>query len=161
MPKARNYMRAVEDPGQPHRHHVASKTWTADELAILAANPGMTTKALASMLPERSVQAIGNKRKWYSDDPQKCDDDVHAQKPPVKPPGEYEEVLGVPLVEDFECMEIWMKWNGYASYREIGRDMEGVFGQVFLVCEAKLCSCSILYWAASLSQRREFTARFS
>lgn len=55
-------------------------------------------------------------------------------EPAVKPPGDYAEVLSDYLVDEFECMAIWLRWNGYASYKEVSRDTRG---WVTVTCTAK------------------------
>lgn len=57
-----------------------------------------------------------------------------AEIPPVRPPGSSEECLDCWLVDDWECMAIWLKWNGYDSYYEVSRDK---FGYVTLICTTK------------------------
>lgn len=113
--------------------------WSDAELAILRDNPHLPTSVLKARLPNRSSMAIGNKRKWFSDNPVKCEGTPeNPEVPPTKDPGDYIETLSSLLVEDFECMEIWCKWNGYASWRELGRDMGvGAFGVVSVLCTAK------------------------
>jgi hypothetical protein len=105
--------------------------WTAAELAVVAAHPGMTSGELAALLPGRSSQAVGNLRARHFG---RHGNVVPRDEPQVKEPGEYTEHLSAYLVDEFECMEIWLKWNGYASYREAGRDK---YGWVTLVCTAK------------------------
>lgn len=106
--------------------------WSDEELAIVAANPARTAVSLMPELPGRSAQAIGNMRRSLG-----VRSAPIAVEPPVKPAGDYVETLSAYLVEDFECMQIWLKWNGYASYRELNRDMKGVFGYVTVLCTAK------------------------
>ncbi len=125
------YTRDVHDTAGRRGH------WTEAELAILEANPHLTTRDLAARLPGRSPQAIGNKRKWFSDDPVKCQEPVD-EKPAVKEPGEYLETLNAYFMKHPECVAIWMKWNGYITYRELCRDMKASpLGVVTLLCQAK------------------------
>jgi hypothetical protein len=42
--------------------------------------------------------------------------------PAVKEPGDYTEVLHDWLVDEFDAMETWLRWNGYASYEVLKRD---------------------------------------
>lgn len=89
----------------------------------------MTAKQLTELLPGRTAQAIGNVRARQS----------HYQDSglpdfPVKDPGDYVETLSSYLVDEFECLEIWLKWNGYATCRELTRDERG---WVTLLCTAK------------------------
>lgn len=114
-----------------------ANAWTDKELAILAAHPELSTRDLAARLPGRSPQAIGNKRKWHSEDPVKTYV-TPPEVPPVKPPGEYLETLNAYFTDHAECLEIWLRWNGYITCRELCRDMRGSpLGVVTLLCEAK------------------------
>ena len=113
--------------------------WSEAELAILEANPHLTTQALMTMLPGRTATAVGNKRKWFSVAPVKCDGTpVNAEPPPLKAEGEYVETLSAYFVDYEDCLDIWLKWNGYITCRELCRDMKvGAFGIVTLLCQAK------------------------
>jgi|SRR5580693_2073341 hypothetical protein len=106
--------------------------WSEEELEIVASNPAMTAVALMPQLPGRSAQAIGNMRRSLG---------VRAAPPAVEPPvkaaGDYLETVSAYLADDFECMQIWLKWNGYASYRELNRDLKGMFGHVTILATAK------------------------
>lgn len=104
-------------------------TWSEAELAVLKANPDLTSRELTKLLPGRTGQAIGNMRLRHCPNPK-----TDLDQPVIKPPGDYLELLAAYLVDDFECLEIWARWNGYASYREISRDE---LGWVTLVCQAK------------------------
>jgi hypothetical protein len=58
--------------------------------------------------------------------------------PAVKEPGEYLETLSAYFMAYPECVEIWLRWNGYVTYRELCRDMKtSPLGVVTLLCEAK------------------------
>jgi len=113
--------------------------WSEAELAILAAHPDLSTKDLAARLPGRTPQSIGNKRKWFSEDPTKCEGTPTIPDVPAsKEPGDYLETLSPLLVDDFDCLDIWLRWNGYATCRELCRDLKvGAFGLVTLLCTAK------------------------
>lgn len=113
--------------------------WSDAELAVLRDNPHLSTSALKARLPNRSAMAIGNKRKWFSDNPVKCEGTpVNPEEPVNKEPGEYIETVSALIADDFELMEIWTRWNGYASWRELSRDMRAqAFGIVTILCTAK------------------------
>ena len=93
----------------------------------------MSSRQLTALLPGRSSQAIGNVRARH------CGNRGEActATPPVKASGEYIETLSAYLVDDWEVLAIWLKWNGYHAYRELSRDMKGVFGYVTVLCTAK------------------------
>lgn len=65
---------------------------------------------------------------------------LDGRKPPkpveyaVHEPGDHVEHLADLLVDDWECLAIWLKWNGYASSREASRSLNG---WVTLICTAK------------------------
>lgn len=99
--------------------------WTPEEMEVLRANPHLTAKQLAELLPGRNAASVGNKR-WQQKEAR--------EKPPVKNPGDYIETLSSYLVDEFDCMEVWAKWHGYAAWRELSRDS---FGWVTLCCTAK------------------------
>ena len=114
-----------------------ANAWEDAELAILHAHPEMSTRELTAWLPGRTARAIGNKRKWCSEDPVKPEV-TPLEVPPVKPPGEYVETLSAYFAQDCECLDIWLKWNGYVTCRELCRDMRGApLGIVTLLCTAK------------------------
>lgn len=103
--------------------------WTDDELTILREHPELSASEMTKLLPRRSVPAIGNMRMRRCPQPKAR----AGAQPLVREPGDYVEVLAHHLTDDFECMEIWLRWNGYTSYRELGRHM----GWVTLLCVAK------------------------
>lgn len=103
-------------------------TWSDAELQVIRDNPDMTAEELTALLPGRTLQSIGNKR-WTN---------RNIEVPPVKEPGNYIESVSALIADDFELMGIWCKWNGYAAWRELSRDMTvGAFGIVTAVCAAK------------------------
>lgn len=104
--------------------------WTPAEVEVLASYPAMTARDLAALLPGRTPQAVGNMRARHLG----RKGEAIVVEPPVKPPGEYAETLSHYVVDDFECMPIWLKWNGYAAYRELDRDERG---WVSILCTAK------------------------
>ena len=107
-----------------------ASVWTDEELAILDANPELSAAQVAKLLPGRSGQAVGNKRA----NRHRGGFAYQREQPPVIEPGEYIETLWALLVDDFEIMGVWLKWHGYASYRELGRDR---FDWVTVLCTAK------------------------
>ena len=106
--------------------------WTEAELDTVASHPELTGYALAALLPGRSPYSVGNirKRSRYPDAPH----GTPVPEPAVKAPGDYLETLADLLADDFELLGIWVKWNGYASVRELSRD---ALGWVTLICTAK------------------------
>lgn len=113
--------------------------WSDAELAILRDNPHVPTSSLKALLPNRSSTAIGNKRKWFSDNPVKCEGTpVNPEEPVRRDAGEYIETLSAYFVDHGECLEIWLRWNGYFTCREICRDYKASpLGIVTLLCQAK------------------------
>lgn len=103
--------------------------WYGWEIDIVRDHPELMPRELAELLPGRTVDACAQARFR-----------LDGRKPPkvgeflVKDPGEYIELLSSFLVEDFECMGIWMKWNGYASFRVLEMDTRGF---VHCLCTAK------------------------
>lgn len=81
---------------------------------------------LYTLFPLRSKAAVRNKRDYYRV--------ARELQPAVKAPGDYVEHLSVYLVDDWECLVIWLKWNGYTHHRELSRDR---IGWVTLLCTAK------------------------
>jgi hypothetical protein len=100
-------------------------TWSDEDMALVQEHYG-DLAAMRRLFPGRTLSAIRNAqaRARYQD----------REKPPVKPPGTYIHVLAGLLVDEFECMEIWCKWNGYASYKVLGRDR---LDYVTVACQAK------------------------
>lgn len=103
--------------------------WSLDETEFVLAHPELSDKELSALMRGRSWQAIHNLRcrqaKSYGPE---------SEQPAVKAPGDYVEHLASYLVDDFECMEIWTRWNGYSSFRELSRDDRG---WVTVLCQAK------------------------
>jgi hypothetical protein len=103
--------------------------WTEAEMSFIREHPELTPKELSEHLTNRTLNACAQAR--YR---------LDGRKPDVKPeyavhePGEYTEHLADLLVDEFDCLEIWMKWNGYAAWREVSRDR---CGWVTLSCTAK------------------------
>lgn len=105
-------------------------TWSEEELATLREHPELSASKMSALLPGRTSQAIGNMRmRRFPTDLVR----EHAQ-PPVKAPGDYVETLSAYLTDEFECLHIWLKWNGYATCRELQRTR---LGWVTLLCTAK------------------------
>jgi hypothetical protein len=103
--------------------------WTEDELSFIRSNPQMTPRELSEVLTNRTLNACAQARfRLDGRKPAKPDEYL------VKEPGEYAEHLADLLVDDFECLEIWLKWNGYVSGREVSRSLNG---WVTLICTAK------------------------
>ena len=114
-------------PGKWSHHR--GPEWTAQELAVVADNPRLPTSQLVPLLPGRSPQAIGLIRRRSG-----RTGGVPDEHPPVKDPGDYLEVLSYYITDDVELMQIWLYWNGYASWRELSRDRRG---WVTMTCTAK------------------------
>lgn len=89
----------------------------------------MSSTNLAALLPGRSGRGVGNIRRTLGQHAVK-----QVDEPAVKEPGDYVETLACYLVDEFDCLEIWMRWNGYSSYRELSRTHAG---WVTLLCTAK------------------------
>lgn len=89
----------------------------------------MSASNLAQLLPARTGQAVGQMRRYLGQTAVS-----QAEMPPLKKPGDYVEILADYLVDEFDCMEIWLRWNGYSSYRELHRTRAG---WVTLLCTAK------------------------
>lgn len=108
--------------------------WTEEELAVIDAHPELTSPELQSLLPNRTAQAIGNVRARRSP----CTKAGSPEElPPVKEPGEYVETLSSYFVAQFDLMEIWLKWNGYSSYRVLCEIRDKAFGHTTILCTAK------------------------
>jgi hypothetical protein len=91
--------------------------WTDEEIDILRGHPDITAQAMHSAyLPNRTPAAIGVMRDRLRE---------REVRPVVRSPGVYPEVLAGLLVDDDECMKIWAKWNGYASWDVVSRDSLG------------------------------------
>lgn len=102
------------------------KSWTQDELAIVSAHlDEMPGDIQEKYLPGRPASAIRNK--WYELKRAEV-------RPAVKAPGDYLEVLAAFFTDEFDCMEIWLRWNGYASCRVLSTD---ALGWSTLLCTAK------------------------
>ena len=105
--------------------------WMDAEIEILRAHSDLSSADLVAYLPQRTAQAIGNLRTRRFGSPLHEED---KPTPAVKAPGEYAEHLADLLVDNWECLEIWLRWNGYASGREVSRSLNG---WVTLICTAK------------------------
>jgi hypothetical protein len=118
--------------GKPRGPYVP---WLPEDLALArkAMGEGYGPAALQELFPGRSPQALRNvyqriNRELYGRTGQK-----EAERA-VKAPGDYVETLACYLVEDEECMRIWLDWNGYSKCRKLSRDRRG---WVTLLCTAK------------------------
>lgn len=111
--------------------HQRGAPWSEEELVILASHPELSAADMVNYLPHRTPQAIGNMRGRHCP-PDK--DTVERPQYAAKPTGHYPEMLADLLVDDFECFEIWLRWNGYTSAREVSRNLHG---WVTLICEVK------------------------
>lgn len=107
--------------------------WEPWELELLRASRYARTRDLMERLPGRTMPAIREARRriW------EVAGEHRGDEPLVRAPGDYLETLSAYLLDDWECTRIWMKWNGYAGYRELTRDMSSVFGWVTVLCTAK------------------------
>jgi hypothetical protein len=111
--------------GNPRR-----PAWTGEELDFLRETMDMPRLEVGEALG-RSAEAVAQARsRMRLGRRENKPVDSYA----VKAPGEYIELLSAYLAEDLGCMEIWCRWNGYATYRVTGRD---VMGFVVLLCTAK------------------------
>jgi hypothetical protein len=99
--------------------------WAQDELDIFHAHPDFTPRELHELLPHRSISAIAQLRQRGQ---------FKKASPAVKATGEYVETVAGYLVDESACMGIWLRWNGYTSYRELIRDSRG---WVTVLCTAK------------------------
>jgi hypothetical protein len=103
--------------------------WSEAELDLIRANLSLSPIELAKLFPNRTLAACSQARFR-----------LDGRKPPkpveyaVHEPGDHVEHLADLLVDDWECLAIWLKWNGYASSREASRSLNG---WVTLICTAK------------------------
>ena len=105
--------------------------WSQAEQEIIEAHKGEPLEDLMRMLPGRSESAVRNAQ--YRRPGVK-----RTEKYEVKAPGEYLETLSAYFVDEPGCLEIWLRWNGYITGRELNRDMKvSALGIVTLLCEAK------------------------
>jgi hypothetical protein len=108
--------------------------WTDEEIALVRQHRDEPVAIIAALLPHRSVSAIKNVKYRVLD----ILDHGKTEQPPVKAAGDYIETLSAYFVDDWECLSIWLKWNGYHAYRELSRDMGvGALGIATLLCTAK------------------------
>jgi len=106
--------------------------WTDAELEIVRVHHRLPFPELHAMLPGRSDKAV------YQARVRAREEETGKEKPPVKEPGEYLETLNAYFVQHGECLEIWLRWNGYVTCRELCRDMTASpLGTVTLLCLAK------------------------
>jgi hypothetical protein len=103
--------------------------WTEEELSFIRDHPTMPPIELAKWLPGRTLNACAQAR--FRLDGRKPPKPTEYDK---KLPGDYIEQLSLFLVEDFECMEIWARWHGYATWETLGIDERGF---VHVRCTAK------------------------
>jgi hypothetical protein len=100
--------------------------WTAEEFRIVRENAGLSAREVATLLPGRTTAAVAQVRARMR---------ARDELPAVKPPGDYIEMLSEYFAGHFEEMAIWLKWNGYASYKVLSRDR---MGYLTLLCVSKL-----------------------
>lgn len=106
--------------------------WTEAEDEILKANLETPLSRLAPLIPGRTPNAIQQRQHRFRHA------DAREEKPPVKEAGEYIETLSAYFIDQPGCLDIWLKWNGYFTCRELCRDMKATpLGIVTLLCEAK------------------------
>lgn len=103
--------------------------WSEAELDFIRSHPEMPPKVLAEHMADRTLAACAQAR-FRLDGRKPARRDAYA----VKVPGDYIEFLSPYLVEDFDCMEIWARWNGYATWDVLGQDDRG---WIHLRCTAK------------------------
>jgi hypothetical protein len=109
--------------------------WTDAELEIVRLHQHLPFAELHAMLPGRSDKSVYQARVRARQDAGELE---RAEQPEVKEPGEYLETLNAYFAGHAECLEIWMRWNGYITYRELCRDMAASpLGTVTFLCEAK------------------------
>lgn len=100
---------------------MAYDRWSAAELEVIGAHPDLTSLALAGLLPGRTPQAVGNIRSRHFGHR----GNARCAVPPARAPGDYVETVAGYLADDWECLAIWCKWNGYDGCRELSRDERG------------------------------------
>jgi hypothetical protein len=111
-------------------HKYRNAAWTEAELDLIRNNLHLSPIELAKLFEgNRTLAACSQAR--FRLDGRKAAKLVEYAK---KPPGEYIEHLSLFLVEDYECMEIWTRWNGYATWETLGIDERGY---VHVRCTAK------------------------
>ena len=133
-------------------HKYRNAGWTQEEMDLILDNLNLSPIELAKVFEDRRTAA---ERAYPELTPAELDKvcpgrtlaavsqakfRLVGRKPPkrvaydVKDPGEYIEHLSRYLVEDFECMEIWARWHGYATWVTLGIDERGF---VHVRCTAK------------------------
>ena len=111
-------------------HKYRNAAWTEEELDLIRANLHLSPIDLAKLFEGRRTLAACSQARFRLDGRKPALAPEYA----VKAPGAYIEHLSLFLVEDYECMEIWTRWNGYATWDVMGTDDRGY---VHVRCTAK------------------------
>jgi hypothetical protein len=102
-------------------HKYRNAGWTQAEMDLILDNLNLSPIELAKLFEGTRTLAAVSQAKFR----------LAGRKLPkpvayeVKDPGDYIEHLSSLLVEDFECMEIWARWHGYATWESLGIDERG------------------------------------
>jgi hypothetical protein len=101
--------------------------WAEDEVQFVRDN-------YESMTPTEISRELGRARMSVYHKIAAIKAEVPVEVPPVKPTGQYVEILHSYVAEDFELREIWARWNGYSAVQVLKRDAHMM---CTLLCTAK------------------------
>lgn len=108
--------------------------WTDEEIGVVRGHRDERAEDIVKLLPGRSVSAVKNVKYRVLD----ILDHGRTEKPRVKPAGDYVETMSAYFADHWDCLAIWLKWNGYSHHRELSRDMTvGALGIVTILCTSK------------------------
>jgi hypothetical protein len=102
-------------------HKYRNAGWTEAEMDLIRDNINLSPIELAKLFEGTRTLAAVSQAKFR----------LAGRKPAkvveyeVKAPGDYIEHLSLFLVEDFECMGIWARWHGYATWELMSTDERG------------------------------------